>query len=243
MATQAHCAFCFECLSANFEHRQPIGLAQLEELWQQYRASKGEVVDVDDEVHSEDEREDEDAEMTDADAEEPSPARPAAISRLLNRDTSASSSSSSLPSTRSTTSSTPSQRGGSGTETPASSTSSIKSRSSLFSFARRRREKSEEYPLFVTWNTVSRSGYKSLRGCIGTFEAQELEYGLKSYALTRSARSGGIRYTRKLSNLLIVPLRMCDSNRFRLISYQVSAITSHSSQTSHNPPRIRWTGH
>jgi AMMECR1 domain-containing protein len=36
----------------------------------------------------------------------------------------------------------------------------------------------------VTWNTVSRSGNKSLRGCIGTFEAQELDEGLRNYALT-----------------------------------------------------------
>ncbi|KAK8065393.1 ammecr1 family protein [Apiospora hydei] len=42
-----------------------------------------------------------------------------------------------------------------------------------------------ESPLFVTWNTVSaRSGNTSLRGCIGTFEAQELEDGLSSYAIT-----------------------------------------------------------
>lgn len=42
-----------------------------------------------------------------------------------------------------------------------------------------------ESPLFVTWNTVSqRDGYRSLRGCIGTFEDQELEDGIASYALT-----------------------------------------------------------
>lgn len=173
MATQAHCAFCFECLSANFEHRQPLDLAKIEELWEQYQPTEGD---------EDEDSEQGDAEMTDADAEEPATARPAAISRLLNRDTSATSSSSSLPSTRSTTSSV---KTGSGSETPASSTSSMKSRSSLFSFAGRRRDKNEEYPLFVTWNTVSRSGYKSLRGCIGTFEPQELEHGLKSYALTR----------------------------------------------------------
>ncbi|KAJ4292952.1 hypothetical protein N0V88_005615 [Collariella sp. IMI 366227] len=39
-----------------------------------------------------------------------------------------------------------------------------------------------ESPLFVTWNTVSRGGH-SLRGCIGTFEAQDLDEGLSSYAL------------------------------------------------------------
>lgn len=43
----------------------------------------------------------------------------------------------------------------------------------------------DESPLFVTWNTVSRrSGSRSLRGCIGTFEAQELDTGLSEYALT-----------------------------------------------------------
>jgi len=39
-------------------------------------------------------------------------------------------------------------------------------------------------PLFVTWNRFSKSGPKYLRGCIGTFEAQPLDYGLKTYALT-----------------------------------------------------------
>ncbi|KAI1333808.1 AMMECR1 domain-containing protein [Xylariaceae sp. FL0016] len=42
-----------------------------------------------------------------------------------------------------------------------------------------------ESPLFVTWNTVSpRTGHTSLRGCIGTFEAQDLDDGLASYAIT-----------------------------------------------------------
>lgn len=43
----------------------------------------------------------------------------------------------------------------------------------------------EDHPLFVTWNTLSRSGEKRLRGCIGTFEPLDLEEGLGSYALTR----------------------------------------------------------
>ncbi|GAO18382.1 hypothetical protein UVI_02009930 [Ustilaginoidea virens] len=37
-------------------------------------------------------------------------------------------------------------------------------------------------PLFVTWNTVSGDGDASLRGCIGTFEAQPLAVGLPEYA-------------------------------------------------------------
>ena len=186
MATQAHCAFCFETLAANFERQQPLTLPQVEDFWERYHASK-KVTDASLENSDyEDAEENENAEMTDADAEGQSSARPAAIARLLNRDTSAASSSSSLPSTRSGASSTQSQQNRSGADTPASSSSSVRSRSSLFSFARRRRsDKSAERPLFVTWNTVSRSGYKSLRGCIGTFEPQELEYGLRSYALTR----------------------------------------------------------
>ncbi|KAK9460216.1 AMMECR1 domain-containing protein [Lipomyces oligophaga] len=43
---------------------------------------------------------------------------------------------------------------------------------------------SEKYPLFVTWNTVTSHGSHRLRGCIGTFQAQPLEHGLKSYAST-----------------------------------------------------------
>ncbi|KAI6927816.1 hypothetical protein KC355_g16622, partial [Hortaea werneckii] len=188
MATQAHCAYAFECLAASFEHRQPLSLGQVEDLWSQYHDLKAdnndEVEDEDAESHGNEGAGD--ADMTDAEEPAPAPthttsAKPAAISRLLHRSRggSESSSQSSLPSTRSTASSTPS--GSSGTEdTPATS------RSSLFSLGRRRRNTSQQrYPLFVTWNVVNRSGHKTLRGCIGTFEAQDLESGLRSYALTR----------------------------------------------------------
>lgn len=39
-------------------------------------------------------------------------------------------------------------------------------------------------PLFVTFNTRINPSRKDLRGCIGTFHAQPLARGLKSYALT-----------------------------------------------------------
>lgn len=172
MATQAHCAYAFECLVASFEKRQPLGLGQVEELWEQYHASSGQ--DAQDEDDGNEQEEDE--ELTDAEATASATARPAAISRLLGKD-SATSSSSSLPSTKSTASSTPST--GSGASTPATS------RSSLSSSGRNGRNQREEHPLFITWNTVSRNGHKSLRGCIGTFQAQELEKGMRSYALTR----------------------------------------------------------
>lgn len=75
-------------------------------------------------------------------------------------------SSSSLPSSGSSMSLDP--------DTPGTSTSSLPTE----------REAIVESPLFVTWNTVDRSGNSNLRGCIGTFEAQELDEGLSSYAIT-----------------------------------------------------------
>jgi AMME syndrome candidate gene 1 protein len=62
-------------------------------------------------------------------------------------------------------------------DTPGTSTSSLTepSASTLIT----------ESPLFVTWNTISsRSGSRSLRGCIGTFESQSLGVGLSEYAIT-----------------------------------------------------------
>ena len=58
--------------------------------------------------------------------------------------------------------------------TPASSTSSFNPVESDDS----------DYPLFVTWNTLSPRHGRSLRGCIGTFEPQPLARGLRTYALT-----------------------------------------------------------
>lgn len=80
-----------------------------------------------------------------------------------------------VPSTSSSSSSsTLSLQQPSGVSTPATSTSSLPLAD----------EKILETPLFITWNTKSaRYGY-SLRGCIGTFEPQELEDGLSSYAIT-----------------------------------------------------------
>lgn len=110
------------------------------------------------------------------------------ISRLQQSPSSSSSaSSSSTPSSLSTTSSRADV-----SSSPAASKSS--SKSSFFSFGGGQRSPPstanskmdrQEHPLFVTWNTVSeRTGNKSLRGCIGTFDAVNLGSGLKSYALT-----------------------------------------------------------
>ncbi|KAH8727173.1 AMMECR1 domain-containing protein [Phaeosphaeriaceae sp. PMI808] len=150
MATQAHCAYCFETLSASLEKRPSLSLRQVEALWKTYNA---------------------DPTITDAEiegGESPIPPnasdsdyKPAAISRLL-APSSATASSSSVQSA----SSTPSG---------ASEASSAASKNSKIV---------KDHPLFVTWNTVTKRGEKRLRGCIGTFEAQELDEGLKSYALT-----------------------------------------------------------
>jgi uncharacterized protein (TIGR00296 family) len=72
----------------------------------------------------------------------------------------------------------------SGTSTPASTSTSTLS-SGADTAATSTSSLPAESPLFVTWNKKSRHGDDyNLRGCIGTFEAQELESGLSMYALT-----------------------------------------------------------
>ena len=95
------------------------------------------------------------------------------------------------PASRSSSSSTPSSLSTSSSAAALGGNSKSSSNSSFFSFGRSKQPspvvapKEEEHPLFITWNTVSpRSGNKSLRGCIGTFDAHELANGLRSYALT-----------------------------------------------------------
>ncbi|KAF2266176.1 hypothetical protein CC78DRAFT_492281 [Lojkania enalia] len=149
MATQAHCAYCFETISASLDKRSPapLPLPKVEALWKRYNTDPA------------DEPTDPDHDPSDSEMEDAPPAdatldpRPAAISRLL---------------------------------VPSPSTTS-----SFFSLPKRlHREKESESvdldrsPLFVTWNIVTRSGDKRLRGCIGTFEAQDLDDGLRSYAIT-----------------------------------------------------------
>ena len=162
MATQAHCAFCFDALSAHFDNKPALSLTQVEDLWERYQHAEDSTGAGASQEHDE--------------AGTQESGRPAAISRLLNKDTgSPASSDSSLPSTPGSGSSSK------GTATPASSKTSL---SSNLSSGKPRSH--GEYPLFVTWNQHSaRTGEKSLRGCIGTFAAQELEKGLQSYALTR----------------------------------------------------------
>jgi hypothetical protein len=78
---------------------------------------------------------------------------------------------------------------------PSSSASSR--RPYLFAYRTEQQDVDKQYPLFVTWNTISSRGTKSLRGCIGTFDPTELSQGLKSYALTA--------YVFVLSTLSLLP--------------------------------------
>jgi AMME syndrome candidate gene 1 protein len=160
-ATVAQCAYCFESLSASLQKRKQLSLGEVEQLWDEYTN-----------------RESEDAA---AGNKQSGAARLPAVSRLIDSDTSSESSSTA----QSASSSTPSLN------TTASSTTSISSKaSSLLSVAQRlgrgsgSQKDDAEFPLFVTYETLTRSGRKDLRGCIGTFEPHKLDAGLRSYALT-----------------------------------------------------------
>jgi len=72
----------------------------------------------------------------------------------------------------------------SGDSSGASHTSSSTSLSSVPSTSTHAPGKEPSYPVYVTWNTLSRtSGSKHLRGCLGTFEACPLESGLSRFSL------------------------------------------------------------
>lgn len=185
MATTAHTIYCFEVLSASLQKRQALGLHQVEDLWAQYKSANG--TKGGDHLQFPDNNETvEDSDIGSEDEEDEDPAPPSlqlpSISRLQApspASASTVSSSSSTPSSLSTTSS----------QVALGDTSKSSSKSSFFSIPGRSKQpspiqKEEEHPLFITWNTISSRGNKSLRGCIGTFDAQPLSSGLKSYALT-----------------------------------------------------------
>jgi len=206
MATTGHCAYCFEVLTADLENREPLSYQKVQDLWSQYQSlgkpTAGEDAEQDgaeDGVLKNDPNSAEHSEMEESDSqdelegeqagmEEQAPKPRAAMLQLpsISRlqaplpSTSSSASSASTPSLLSTTSS----------QATSNTNSKSSSNSSFFSFNRSKQPspaatpKEESHPLFVTWNTLSSRGHKSLRGCIGTFDAQELSVGLKSYALT-----------------------------------------------------------
>ena len=168
MATAEHCLYCFEALASHLEARKSMTLAEVQESWAEYVKS----LDTADAA---------------GDNGEKLKKRLPALQRLAPSSSSSSSSSSasasavslseaSSPSTASSLS-LPQSGQSSGADTPATSLSSL-------SVPPAPAPLESDHPLFVTWNALSpRHGY-SLRGCIGTFEPQELDEGLSSYALT-----------------------------------------------------------
>lgn len=189
MASPAHCFYCFECLSANFDRRDPPTLQGVLDLYKKYKldghdndSTAGDTSEKDDvEIDSEEEEDNADEEDEERGNEErqrierrnitkSGPQLPS-ITRLQASASSSRSSSASSPSIVSANSSNSQLTNAS---SAASSRPSYASQVSV----------TESYPLFITWNTVSRSGHKALRGCIGTFEALPLASGLSTYALT-----------------------------------------------------------
>lgn len=186
MANAAQCYYCFECLSASYGSNEPISLPSVEDLWEQHEQVKklatlqgtGESVsfssrEEDDPsqhiVEEYDSEGDEGNGVTKAEKKNrPHAIKLPSIGRLQSQMSSDSSSAATTPSSQSV----------------SSSSTAMTTPNSDAAGTRQQRQSEQRYPLFVTWNTVSKSGNKSLRGCIGTFEAHELSAGLRSYALT-----------------------------------------------------------
>lgn len=178
MATAAHCFYCFESLAASYNGTDPISLAALEELWERYEESR-KFSDIQEPLSTE---EDEAfaQPVNDVQGQGQTISRPPTIKLPSIDRVQMQAASDSSPST---TPSAVSNESSSSIFSSATTSSSASSHSDPPD-GRQQRLPEQKYPLFVTWNTLSKSGRKSLRGCIGTFEAQELSYGLKSYALT-----------------------------------------------------------
>ncbi|ETN46658.1 uncharacterized protein HMPREF1541_00844 [Cyphellophora europaea CBS 101466] len=187
MASAAHCFYCFECLDASLRRRDPPKLEPYLDLHERYLAKDASVEQTESALDGADDVEEQsetiqDDESTDgsrrpladtsSDRARARPQNPS-ISRLQASASSSRSSSASSPSTLSVSSSASQLTNSTGITTP-SAQPSYASRLSV----------EDSFPLFVTWNTLSRSGHKSLRGCIGTFEPLPLASGLQSYSLT-----------------------------------------------------------
>lgn len=189
MATPAHCYYCFECLAASYKGQEHISLTAVEELWERYEQFK-KVSALQDNDESVSLREsaslslqygDDDDDIDDVSSKPKNGPRGLKLRNISRLQSQASSDSS--PATTPSSNSSHSGLSGS-TPTTTMTTPSSQSLQSDASGWRRQKAEDRQYPLFVTWNTLSRSGRKSLRGCIGTFEAQELAAGLESYAIT-----------------------------------------------------------
>lgn len=204
MASPAQCYYCFESLSASFEGTEVPSLSVIDLLWEEHERAKNHALKPfstnaageSDTGEGEDEWEGF-SDTADEDGDEelqnlgngrqeatsrPAPLKLPSISRLQG-----------VPSTGSSNSSTPSALSATSSRSALTAATSMTSQSTISSssFAQPksysamcRSNADVQYPLFVTWNLLSRDGRKQLRGCIGTFEPQSLPSGLKSYALS-----------------------------------------------------------
>lgn len=170
MASKAHGFYCFEVLAASYKQQEYPDLQAITDLyedWQKELAGEGakQTPSAEDITTADHERvEEQQSENGRSQLQIPS------ISRLRGL----------TPSSQSSLS-TPSSASVNSSNTQLTSTTSVDDIAPSYAS---RLAVTESYPMFVTWNTLSRSGHKSLRGCIGTFEALPLEKGLESYALT-----------------------------------------------------------
>ena len=196
MASPAHCFYCFEVLYASFTRQDPPTLERVLDLYETYKSGadfkgvtpedgdraevntdKVAVTGLEEDVQSEEDLDDDESneeeiqrfERRNVDVK--TRLQVPSISRVQASSSTSRSSSTSSPSLFSAHSSNTQLT------TPSSASSSRASYASRLSAT-------DSFPLFVTWNTHSRSGHKSLRGCIGTFEALPLASGLGTYALT-----------------------------------------------------------
>ena len=188
MASPAQCYYCFESLLASFEGYEPASLAIIEDLWEEHEQVKKLATLQDTDYSLRENENHQQQQIVDGDGNgddegngtvqrggsntkgnRPQAIKLPSISRLQSQMSSDSSSAATTPSSQSVSS------GSTALTTPSADAAG----------SRQQKRNDQLYPLFVTWNTISsKSGHKSLRGCIGTFEAQELSAGLKSYALT-----------------------------------------------------------
>ena len=166
MASPAQCFYCFETLAAYFDDREPASLETIEDLWEQHGQIK-KLNAIGNQEETAFLGEDKNGEVN-----RPGNLRLPSISRLQSETSSESSSPATTPSLASNTSSV----------STAITTPNVQSPPSEVPGLGRRQRGDRYYPLFVTWDTLTK-GRKSLRGCIGTFEAQELSEGLSSYSL------------------------------------------------------------
>ncbi|KAJ6166477.1 hypothetical protein N7470_001924 [Penicillium chermesinum] len=165
MANTAQCYYCFESLYASFENREPASLTTIEALWAQHEQSK-KLSTL--QEYQEDPAEPDDEESGGIQSRD---LRPQGVSRLQSETSIDSSSTAPTPSSTSNRSANSLLSTSTAATSPSTLSAGVKS-------------SDQRYPLFVTWDTLSRSGHKSLRGCIGTFEPHDLAEGLKDYALT-----------------------------------------------------------